>query len=138
MCTLELRSFFQASGLPNQLHNECMSRAIIVECVSCRRAVDEAEVQFNAVRLKLAEAEAAKADLAASLKTARGQIREATEAQQATGAALSEARVNLDEHCSASSESAAALRAKEHRITQLQRQLTSQVGTCVRHAEKDQ
>lgn len=99
--------------------------------------MDEAEVQFNAVRLKLAEADAAKADLAASLKTAREQTHEATKAQQAAEAALSEARENLDERYSASSESAAALRAKEHRITQLQRQLTSQVGTCVQHALND-
>ncbi|KAK9837964.1 hypothetical protein WJX74_008759 [Apatococcus lobatus] len=91
-----------------------------------RRAVDEAEVQFNAVRLKLAEADAAKADLAVLLKTARQDAKDAKEAGQSAEAALLEARESLDERSSETSESAAALRAKEHRITQLQRQLTSQ------------
>ena len=99
-----------------------------LQCASCRYAVDEAEVQFNAVRLKLAEADAARADLAGSFATAKQDARDAVESQQAAEAALSEARESLDERSSASSESAATLRAKEHRITQLQRQLTSQVS----------
>ena len=95
--------------------------------VLCRRAMDEAEVRSNAICMELAEAEAAKADLVHDLKASRQDLKDTTEAKQASEAALSEAREALDERSSASSESAASLRAKDHRITQLQRQLTSQV-----------
>ena len=94
--------------------------------------MDEAEVQFNAVRLKLSEAEAAKMDLTASLKAAQEDAREALAGKAQAETALSVTREALDEHTSASSESAATLRAKEHRITQLQLQLTSQVGAYCR------
>ncbi len=89
--------------------------------------MDEAEVRFNAVCLKLAESEGSKASQASVLKTCKQDLKDMSEAKQASEAALSEAREVLDERSSASSESAATLRAKDHRITQLQRQLTAQV-----------